>query len=96
MSNWVEVHEDYQPILQSQEGSEESVVELGPDIWRWAIEVVNEWVATGVEQDLPVESEFIDAADEWFVKQVNLVEEGGRGIITVNGVVVFTPVVSGH
>jgi hypothetical protein len=96
VSNWIEVHEDYLPISKGELGREKPDAELGPDIWRWVIEVVKEWAADGVKEDLPVASEFIDVCEDWFVKQVVQASEGGRGVIRVNGVVVFAPVVSGH
>lgn len=91
MSNWNEVHEEYLPLVQDEEGQDKSDADLGPDIWWWVAEVVKEWASTGVEADMPVVSTFIDASDEGFVNQIALAAKGGRGMITVNGVVVFTP-----
>jgi hypothetical protein len=96
VSIWIEVHEDYLPISKGELGREKLDAELGPDIWRWVVEVVKEWAAAGVKDDLPVASEFVDVSEEWFVKQVVQAAEGGRGVVTVNGVVVFQPSVSGN
>ena len=85
VSVWPEVHEDYLPMQENEMGEEISEDEVSQYVWKWIVEMVIEWSATGVQQDLPINSELIDATDSYFMRYVREAAEGGRGVVTVNG-----------
>jgi hypothetical protein len=90
VSVWVDVATDYLPVPENEMGEEKSTG-ITPEVWQWAIGTTAEWASAGADHDLPIVSEHIDPDDTWLMEHLIDAARGGRGIVTVNGVIAHTP-----
>jgi hypothetical protein len=93
VSVWVDVATDYLPVEENEMGEEKSTG-ITPEVWQWAIEMTAEWAHARAEHNLPLVSEHMDADEDWLMEHLADAARGGRGIVTVNGVLAYAPAVS--
>ena len=92
ISEWIDVHTDYIPIPTNEMG-EESEYRMTHEAWSWVVEMTATWTETRAEHDLPIVSEFLADDDELEVMLEYVAEaaQGGKGVVTFNGTVIYWP-----
>lgn len=92
ISSWPEVHLDFIPIPTNEMG-DESEYRMTNEAWAWVAEMTSEWAEMAAEHDLPITSEFLGrdfSADE-MLEYVTRAAQGGKGTVSFNGTVIYTP-----
>ena len=95
VSVWQEVQTDYLPVPTNEMG-EESEYRMTHEAWAWVAEMTAEWASVGAEQDLAIRSTVLadDFEVDEMLEHITQAAQGGRGIVSFNGTVVYQPEVS--
>jgi hypothetical protein len=94
VSEWRGVHQDFLPVPTNEMG-QESEYRMVHETWLWVLEMTQAWRHADAEHDLPITSELlavegiVDPFD--YLRPLFSIAQGGRGIVSFNGRVVYRP-----